>query len=51
MTLIKNNKEGPRFNVGDHVRLSKHKNISVKGYAPNCLEEVLVIKKVRNNVL
>ena len=46
-----NNKEGPKFKVGDHVRISKHKNISEKGYVPNWSEEVLVITKVKNNVL
>ena len=27
----KNNKEDPKFNVGDHVKTSKHKNIFAKG--------------------
>ena len=31
----KNNKENPKFKVGDHVRMSKYKNIFVKGYFPN----------------
>ena len=35
-----NNKEGPKFKVGDHVRISKFKNIFAKGYAPNWSEEV-----------
>ena len=35
-----NNKEGPKFKVGDHVRISKFKNIFAKGYAPNWPEEV-----------
>ena len=34
-----NNKD-PKFKVGDHVRISKHKNIFAKGYAPNWSEEV-----------
>ena len=29
------NKKDPKFKVGDHVRISKYKNISAKGYAPN----------------
>ena len=29
------NKKGPKFKVGDHVSLSKYKNIFAKGYAPN----------------
>ena len=36
-----NNKEGPKFKVDDHVRISKYKNIFPKGYAPNWSEEVL----------
>ena len=27
-----NNKKGPKFKVGDHVRISKYKNIIAKGY-------------------
>ena len=44
------NKRNPRFKVGDHVRISKCKNIFAKGYAPNWSEEIFVIKKV-NTVL
>ena len=44
----KNNKKDPKFNVGDHVRISKHKNIFPKRYIPNWSEEVFVIKKVKN---
>ena len=42
-----NNKD-PKFKVGDHVRMSKYKNIFIKGYMPNLSEEVFVIKKVKN---
>ena len=44
------NKEGPKFKVGDHVRISKYKNIFAKGYAPNWLEEVFVVSKIKNTV-
>ena len=44
-----NNKDR-KFKVGDHVRISKYKNIFAKGYMPNWSEEVFVIKKVRNTV-
>ena len=37
--------------VYGYVRISKYKNIFAKGYMPNWLEEVLVIKKVKNDVL
>ena len=29
-----NVKEHPKFEVGDHVGISKYKNISAKGYVP-----------------
>ena len=49
MTLIKkNNKEGSEFKVGDHVRISKYKNIFAKGCVLNWSEEVFVITKVKN---
>ena len=39
-----------KFKVGDHVRISKYKNIFAKGYTPNWSEEDFVIKKIRNTV-
>ena len=36
----------PKFKVSNHVRISKYKNISAKGYTPNCSEEDFVIKKL-----
>ena len=33
----------PRFKVGDHVRISKYKNIFAKGYTSNWSEEGFVI--------
>ena len=44
------NKEDPKFKVGDHVRISKYKNIFAKGYALNWSEEVFVISKMTNAV-
>ena len=44
-----NNKD-PKFKIGDHERISKHKNIFAKGCTPNWSEEVFVIKKVTNTV-
>ena len=35
---------------GDHVRISKYKNIFAKGYIPNWSEDIFVIKKVQNTV-
>ena len=34
------NDRDPKFKVGDHVRISKYKNIFAKGYAPNSSKEV-----------
>ena len=39
------NKKDPKFKVGDHVRISKYKNIFAKGYTPNWSEEIFVVKK------
>ena len=44
------NDKDPEFKVGDHVIISKYKNIFAKEYTPNWSEEVFVIKKVRNTV-
>ena len=35
----------PKFKVGDHVRISKYKNIFAVGYTPSWSERVFVIKK------
>ena len=43
-------KKDPKFKVGDHVRISKLKNIFAKGYTPNWSEEVFVITKIKNTV-
>ena len=44
------NKKGPKCKVGDHVRISKYKNIFAKGYRPNWNEEIFVVKKIKNTV-
>ena len=44
------NDNDPKVKVGDHVRISKYKNIFAKGYTPNWFEEVFVIKKIKNTV-
>ena len=43
------NDKDPKFKVGDHVRISKYKNISDKGYTPNRAEEIFV-SKIKNTV-
>ena len=42
------NDKDPKFKIGDFVRISKYKNIFVKGYVPNWFEEVVVIRKIKN---
>ena len=44
------NDKDPKSKVGDHVRISKCKNIFAKGYIPNWSEEVFVISKIKNAV-
>ena len=44
------NDEDPKFKVGDHVRISKYKNIFAKGYTPNWSEEFVLIKKLKKTV-
>ena len=44
------NDKDSKFKVGDHVRISKYKNIFTKRYTPNCSEKVSVIKEVKNTV-
>ena len=47
---VDSNDDYPRFKVGNHVGISKYKNIFSKGYAPNWSEEILVISKIKNAV-
>ena len=42
--------QGPKFKIGDIVRISKYKNTFAKGYALNWSKEVFVIKKVKTTV-
>ena len=44
------NDKDPEFNVGDHVRISKYKNIFAKDYTPNWSDEAFVIKGIKNTV-
>ena len=44
------NDKDPKFKVGDHLRISKYKNIFAKGYTPNWSEEIFVIKGIENTV-
>ena len=39
-----------KFKVGDHVRISKYKNIFAKGYTENWSEDVFLVIKIKNTV-
>ena len=49
LRLINNNKD-PKSQVGDHVTVSKYKNVFAKGYTPNWSEEAFAFKKVKNTM-
>ena len=44
-----NNTEGPKFKVGDNIRISRYRNIFAKNLS-NWSEEVFAIKRVKNTV-
>ena len=44
------NDNDPKFKIGDHVKISKYKNIFAQIFTPNWSEEVFVIKKIKNTV-
>ena len=45
---IENNDKDPKFKVGEHVRISKYKNIFAN--APNWSEDFFYLKEVKNTV-
>ena len=47
---VDHNDKDPKFKVGDHVRISKYKNVFGNGYTLNQSEEVFLIRKVKNTV-
>ena len=44
------NDKGPKFKVGDRVKISKYKNVFAKGCTPNWSEEIFMIKKLKSTV-
>ena len=44
------NEKDPIFKVGDHVRISKFRNVFAKGYTPKLSEEIFIVKKIKNTV-
>ena len=41
------NEKDPKFKVGDHVRISKYKNIFTKGYSQNWSQVVCQMERIR----
>ena len=39
--------KNPKFKVGDHVRISKFKNVFANGNTPNWNEEKFIVKKTK----
>ena len=51
LNIMKNEiKKNPKFKIGDHVRISKYKNIFATGYVPNWSEEVFIVNDIKNTV-
>ena len=48
--LKNTNEKDTKFEVGDHVRISKFKNVFTKGYTPNWSEKIFIAKKIKNTV-
>ena len=44
------NDKDPKFQVGDHITISKYKSIFAKGYTLNWSEEIIRIKRIKNIV-
>ena len=47
---FESNDKDSKFKVGNHVRMSKFRNIFAKDFKPNWSEEVFVMKKLKNTV-
>ena len=45
--LLLNIMKNPKFKVGDHVRISKFKNVFANGNTPNWNEEKFIVKKTK----
>ena len=48
---VDSNDKDLKFQVHNHVRISKYKNIFGKGYNPNWSEEVFLIDKIKNGLM
>ena len=47
---VDSNTKDAKFKIGDHIKISKDKNIFAKDYARNWSIEVFVIRKVKNSI-
>ena len=45
LNIADSNEKDLKFKVGDHLRISKYKNIFAKEYIPNWSEEIFAVKK------
>ena len=43
---IEANSKAPKFKVNDRVRITKYKNVFIKGYTENWSEEILIIESL-----
>ena len=48
--IDEHNEKDSRCKVGDRVRISKFKNIFVKGYTPNWSKEIFIVDKINDTV-
>ena len=48
--IDEHNEKNSKFKVGDRVRISKFKNIFVKGYTPNWSSEIFIVDKINDTV-
>ena len=48
--IDEHNEKDSRFKVGDRVRISRYKNIFVKGYTPNWSKEIFIVDKINDTV-
>ena len=47
---VENDEKDPKFEVDNHIKISKYKSIFAKGSVPIWSEDLSVIKKAKNTV-
>ena len=48
--IEESNEKDPKLKVGDHVRISKFKNVIAKGYTRNWSKQIFIVNKIKNTV-